>query len=119
IVDCHCHVIPAEMTTTAVPARWRPRLGRNEDGRQSVLLRGRVTRSIIGEFTDVDAMLGEAAAQGVDHLLLSPWIMLVPTDAEPAECREVCRVQNAALSALAAARLAEVTVLGAVPLADP
>jgi aminocarboxymuconate-semialdehyde decarboxylase len=118
IVDCHCHVIPAEMTTNAVPARWRPRLGRYEDG-QSATLRGRVIRSIIGEFTDVDAMLSEAAAQGVDHLLLSPWIMLVPTEAEPAECREVCRVQNAALSALAAARLAQVTVLGAVPLADP
>jgi len=119
IVDCHCHVIPAEMTTTAVPPRWRPRLGRTEEGRRSVTLAGRVIRSIIGEFTDVDTMLGEASAQGIHHLLLSPWIMLVPTDADAAECREVCLVQNAALSALAATRPAQVTVLGAVPLADP
>ena len=24
IVDCHCHVIPREMTTAAVPQRWEP-----------------------------------------------------------------------------------------------
>jgi aminocarboxymuconate-semialdehyde decarboxylase len=119
IIDCHCHVIPAEMTTAAVPERWRPRLGREEDGRQSVTLGDRVIRSIVGEFTDVDVMLGQAAEQGVDHLLLSPWIMLVPTEADPSEALEVCQVQNAALSALAAARPGRVSVLAAVPLQDP
>jgi len=119
IVDCHCHVIPAEMTTAAVPERWRPRLGRDEAGRQSVGLGDRVIRSIVGEFTDLDVMLGQAARQGVDHLLLSPWIMLVPADAGPAEARQVCEVQNAALSALAAARPAQVSVLGAVAVRVP
>ena len=119
IIDCHCHVIPAEMTTAAVPERWRPQLGRDEDGRQSVTLGGRMIRSIVGEFTDIDVMLGQAAEQGVDHLLLSPWIMLLPTGADPAEAREVCRLQNAALAALAAGRPDRVSVLAAVPLQAP
>jgi aminocarboxymuconate-semialdehyde decarboxylase len=118
IIDCHCHVIPAEMTTTAVPERWRPALSR-EDGRQTVALRGRVLRSIVGEFTDIDLMLAQAAGQGVDYLLLSPWIMLVPTEAEIGEASDVCHVQNEALSALAAARPGRVSVLGSVPLQEP
>ena len=119
IVDCHCHIVAAEMTTTAVPERWRPQLRRDEDGRTAVDLAGRVIRSIVGEFTDVGRMLSQAAAQGVDHLLLSPWIALVPVDAEIGLARHVCQVQNEALSALAAARPGQVSALGAVPLQDP
>lgn len=119
IVDCHCHIVPAEMTTAAVPERWRPALRRGEDGRVAVGLAGKVIRSIVGEFTDVAEMLSQAAAQGVSHLLLSPWIMLVPVDAELGLARHVCQVQNEALSALAAARPAEISALGAVPLQDP
>ena len=119
IVDCHCHIVAAEMTTTAVPERWRPTLRRDEDGRTAVGLAGRVIRSIVGEFTDIGEMLSQAAAQGVDHLVLSPWIVLVPVDAEIGEARHVCQVQNEALSALAAARPARISALGAVPLQDP
>lgn len=107
------------MTTAAVPERWRPVLRREEDGTLAVGLGGRVLRSIIGEFTDIDEMVSQAAGQGIDHLLLSPWIMLVPVDAEIGEATEVCRVQNEALSALAAARPAQVSALAAVPLQDP
>ena len=48
-------------------------------------------------------MLDEAASTGVGHLLLSPWINLVPVDAAPDEARLVCQVQNEALARLVAA----------------
>ncbi len=119
IVDCHCHVIPAEMATAAVPLRWRPELA-GDDGERTVIgFRGKVIRSVIGEFTDLELMLAQAAAQGVDHLLLSPWIMLVPVDAEIGQASHVCQVQNDALSGLAQSRPGQVSVLGAVPLQDP
>jgi aminocarboxymuconate-semialdehyde decarboxylase len=118
IVDSHCHIIVAEMTTPAVPERWRPALG-HSDGRPVAGFRGKVLRSIVGEFTDVDLMLAQAAAQGVDHLLLSPWIMLVPTEAELSEALTVCQVQNEALSRLAVGRPGQISALGAVPLQDP
>jgi aminocarboxymuconate-semialdehyde decarboxylase len=119
IVDCHCHVIPAEMATAAVPQPWRAELRSDDDGRPLVEFRGKAIRSIVGEFTDLDLMLAQAAEQGVDHLLLSPWIMLVPVDAEVGEASHVCQVLNEALSALAQQRPAQVSVLGAVPLQDP
>jgi len=119
IVDCHCHIVVAEMTTGAVPRRWRPSLRRGADGGTVVELDGRELRSVRGEFSDVCVMLEEAARQGVDHLLLSPWIMLVPVAAELGEALEVCAVQNHALSALAAARPGRLSALGAVPLQDP
>jgi len=106
------------MTTAAVPERWRP-APRREDGQRVVGFRGKVLRSIVGEFTDADLMLAEAAAQGIGHLLLSPWIMLVPVDAELGEASHVCQVQNEALSALAQSRPGKISVLGAVPLQDP
>ncbi len=115
IVDAHCHVIVGEMMTSAVPARWRPAIS-VEDGRQVVTFRGRELRSIVAEFTDTEVMASQAAAGGIDHLLLSPWIMLVPVEAGLAEATRVCRVQNEGLSLAAAG--GRVSALGAVPLQD-
>lgn len=107
------------MTTAAVPLRWRPERGSDENGRTLIGFRGKVIRSVIGEFTDLDLMLAQAFAQGVDHLVLSPWIMLVPVDAEIGEATGVCQMLNEALSGLAQSRPGQVSGLGAVPLQDP
>ena len=115
IIDAHCHVIVPEMLTSAVPAHWRPAIS-IEDGRPVVTFRGRELRSIVAEFTDTEVMASQAAAAGVDHLLLSPWIMLVPVQAGLAEAARVCRVQNEGLSRATAGGL--VSALGAVPLQD-
>jgi aminocarboxymuconate-semialdehyde decarboxylase len=118
IVDAHCHVIVAEMTAPAVPENWRPVVSRT-DGRYRLGFRGREISSVTGEFTDIDVMLGQAAASGVDHLLLSPWISLVPDGAAPDEARLICQVQNEALAAAVAARPGRLTAVGAVALQDP
>jgi aminocarboxymuconate-semialdehyde decarboxylase len=116
IVDTHCHIVVPEMLTGAVPADWRPALERDDAGRPVVRFRGRSLTSVVREFSDVDAMLAQAAGDGVDHLLLSPWIMLVPVDAELGEAVAVCRVQNEALSRACSG--GRVSALGAVPLQD-
>ncbi len=118
IIDAHCHVIVPEMTARSVPGAWRPVL-RTEDGHRIVGFRGRELTSAVGEFSDAGIMLGDAAATGVDHLLLSPWINLVPVDAGPAEARLVCRVQNEALARLVAAHPGRLSAVGAVPVQDP
>jgi aminocarboxymuconate-semialdehyde decarboxylase len=118
IIDTHCHVIVAEMTAGPVPEHWRPAVSR-ENGRYRLGFRGREINSVVAEFTDVAVMLGQAAEAGVDHLLLSPWINLVPVDAEPAEARLICQVQNDALAAAVAAHPGRVTAVGAVVLQDP
>ena len=106
------------MTARAVPENWRPAV-RRENGRYRLAFRGRDISSVVSEFTDVGAMLGAAAATGVDHLLLSPWISLVPTEAEPAEARAVCEVHNTALAAITTAHPRRVSAVGAVVLQDP
>ncbi|HUY52221.1 MAG TPA: amidohydrolase family protein [Streptosporangiaceae bacterium] len=118
IVDAHRHVIVPEMTARTVPEAWRPALA-VAGGRPVLGFRGRQINSVVGEFSDVDAMLAEAASTGVGHLLLSPWINLVPVDAPPAEARLVCQVQNEALARLVAARPGQLSAVGAVPLQDP
>jgi aminocarboxymuconate-semialdehyde decarboxylase len=119
IVDCHCHVIPAGMLTRAVPEEWRPVLSR-ENGRVAVSFQGRRLTSVTAEFTDVGIMLADAAATGVTHLLLSPWILMVPVSAGVADAVRICRVQNESLAKAAAPQPdGRVRALGAVPLQDP
>ena len=118
IVDSHCHVVVAEMTARSVPEAWRPAL-RTENGRRLVGFRGRELTSATGEFSDVAVMLGDAASTGVDHLLLSPWISLVPVDAGPAEAQLVCGIQNEALARLVAGHPGRLSAVGAVPVQDP
>jgi len=119
ILDSHCHVIPPGMLTQAVPADWRPVL-ELQDGRQVVSFQGRRLTSITGEFADVATMLAQAESAGVTHLLLSPWILLIPTAAELAEATAICRVVNESLAdAAAASPGGRILGLGAVPLQDP
>lgn len=106
------------MRTDAVPADWRPRLER-ADGKLAVSFQGRRLTSVTGEFADIAVMLEQAAAAGVSHLLLSPWILLVPVLADPAEAARLCRLQNESLAQSAADHTGHVYALGAVPLQDP
>jgi aminocarboxymuconate-semialdehyde decarboxylase len=118
IVDCHAHVIPAAMRTDAVPADWRPRL-EHANGQFAVSFQGQRLTSVTGEFCDVGVMLEQAAAAGVSHLVLSPWIALVPVLADPADAARICRALNESLAQSAADHAGRVYGLGAVPLQDP
>ncbi len=117
ILDCHCHIVPSGMLTDAVPEQWRPVL-RREDGRPVVSFQGRRLTSVTGEFSDVNVMLEQAARAGVSHLLLSPWILLVPVAADVADATRICRVQNESLALAAQESGGRVFGLGAVPLQD-
>lgn len=119
ILDCHRHIIPPAMLTDAVPDSWRPALSR-QDGRRLVSFRGRTLNSVTGEFADPDAMLAEAQAAGVTHLLVSPWVLLIPVQEDRDLGARICRAQNESLAEVAAASPDNrIYGLGAVPLQDP
>jgi aminocarboxymuconate-semialdehyde decarboxylase len=119
ITDVHAHIIVGAITRDADPGdAWRPAL-RRDGGAQVVEFAGRSIRSAVGEFVDPDRMLAEAAAAGIERLVLSPWVSLLPDDLDPAAARRHCRVQNDALAAVAAASGGRIAALGAVPLVDP
>lgn len=118
IVDVHAHVIVPEMTREAGDEPWRPAI-RWEDGVQVVEHRGKAIRSAVGEFVRIERILSEARASGVDRVVLSPWVALLPDAADLEEALRVCRIQNDALAALTQDHREEVRAFGAVPLNHP
>jgi aminocarboxymuconate-semialdehyde decarboxylase len=118
-IDVHCHVIVPEIIRAAGAGEpWRPAVSW-EDGAQVVEFRGKRIRSALREFVRIERILEQAAAEGVDHVVLSPWVNLLPYGLEVEEALDVCRLQNEALSAMAVAHPGRVTALGAVPLQAP
>jgi aminocarboxymuconate-semialdehyde decarboxylase len=119
IVDVHAHVIVPEITREAGCAEpWRPSV-RWEDGAQVVELDGREIRSAVREFVRIERVLEEESGSGIEHVVLSPWVNLLPYGLEAPEALEVCRIQNAALAGAAAANPGRISALAAVPLQDP
>ena len=117
--DAHAHVIVPEMLRAGGRGEtWRPRVDRQE-GMQVVELAGREIRSAVHEFVDLDAILADRAAHGIDGVLLCPWVPLLYYDVPAASGLERCRLQNDGLASLQARDPARVSVLGAVPLQDP
>ena len=119
MIDAHAHVIVAELLREAAPDEaWRPRVFW-EEGAQIVELDGRSIRSAVREFVDLDRILAEQDAVGIDRVVLCPWVPLLFYGADPDEGLRRCRIQNAGLAALRSTRPDRVSVLGAVPLQDP
>jgi aminocarboxymuconate-semialdehyde decarboxylase len=117
--DAHAHVIVPELLRDGAPGEtWRPRVDRRE-GRQVVELAGREIFSAVHEFVELDGILANRAAQGIDGVLLCPWVPLLFYDVPAAEGLERCRLQNGGLASLRARGPERVSVLGAVPLQEP
>src|SRR6266508_2957688 len=102
IVDVHAHVIVPEITREA---------GGDEPWRPSI-------RSATREFVRIERVLEEEASSGIDHVVLSPWVALLPYALDTDDGLRVCRLQNEALAAVAAAHPSRVSALAAVPLQD-
>jgi len=118
-VDVHCHAIVPEMLRGAAGDEpWRPSVTW-EDGAQVVAYRGKRIRSAVREFVRIDRMLEEAAGEGIDHVVVSPWVNLLPLGLAVDEALAVCGLQNEALSRAARAHPGRVSGLGAVPMQDP
>jgi aminocarboxymuconate-semialdehyde decarboxylase len=119
IVDVHAHVIVPEILRGAGgEEEWRPSV-RWENHAQVVELGGQSIRSAIREFVRIDRVLAEEKSSGVDHVVLSPWVALLPYALDLDEALRVCRLQNEALASIAAAHRGRVSALAAVPLQEP
>lgn len=119
IIDAHAHIVVAAAAAGRGRAgSWRPQVT-EVAGRSLIRHDGRELTSVVREFTDPGRMAAQAAAQGIGHLLLSPWVRLLPFEHPLAEARDICKVQNDALAALVAADPGRFSALGVLPLQDP
>jgi aminocarboxymuconate-semialdehyde decarboxylase len=89
IVDVHAHVIVPELRPHVTPPP-----------------------SAVGEFVDPAGILADAERAGIDHVVLSPWVMLL------AGGLERCRIQNDALAEMVLSE-PRLSAFGTVPLEDP
>ena len=113
VVDIHAHVIVEEVVRDGQVRVWR-------DGAQQVVeVGGREIRSGVREWIDLDRVLDDQDAAGTDRVVLSPLVVLLGYDVEPAEGLRRCRILNAGLERLVGARPDRVAALGSVPLQDP
>lgn len=119
VVDAHAHIAPADLFTGAHPIDASVGELREVGGRQRLFTHGRELTSVVHEFVDPERMAAEASAEGVDHLLLSPWVRLAPLGIGLDEARRRCEVQNAALSALVASDPGRFSAVGVVPIEYP
>jgi aminocarboxymuconate-semialdehyde decarboxylase len=111
-------VIVPELRDSAPRDAWRPRVDWR-DGAQVVELAGREIHSAVREFVELEGILANLGSQGIDGVLLCPWVPLLFYDVPAAEARERCRLQNHGLARLRAGHPDRISVLGAVPLQDP
>jgi aminocarboxymuconate-semialdehyde decarboxylase len=119
VVDVHAHVIVPEVTRDAAPDEaWRPRVWR-DGSHQAFEVDGREVRSAVREWTQLDRILADQDAAGTDVVVLSPLVLLLGYDAEPADAARRCRIQNTGLERLVRDGGGRVAALGAVPLQDP
>jgi aminocarboxymuconate-semialdehyde decarboxylase len=117
--DAHAHVIVPELLRDRAPREtWRPRVNWR-DGRQVIELAGREIFSAVHEFVELEGILANLKAQGIDGVLLCPWVPLLFYEVGAEECLERCRLQNHGLAALRARDPDRVSILGAVPLQHP
>jgi aminocarboxymuconate-semialdehyde decarboxylase len=119
VVDVHAHVVVGPMVDgpDAVP-RDLAHAG-VVGGRRRLIVRGKELASVVGELFDPVAMVKQAASTGVDRLVLSPWVQLLPAGMPALEARRRCEVHNEALAQMVASDPGHLSGLGAVPLEHP
>jgi aminocarboxymuconate-semialdehyde decarboxylase len=119
VVDVHAHIVVGAMVDgpDAVPRDFAH--ARVVGERRRLIVRGKELVSVVGEFFDPAAMAGQAASSGIDHLVLSPWVQLLPEGMPAAEARRRCEAQNEALARMVATDPGRLSALGAVPVEYP
>lgn len=119
VVDVHAHVVVGPMIEG--PDAVDPDFAsvRDVGGRKRLIVRGMELGSVVGEFFDPVSMIAEAGSAGVDRLVLSPWVQLLPDGLPASTARRRCEAQNRALAALVASDPQHLSALGAVPIDHP
>ena len=111
--DVHVHFVPPGLGGDG--RDWRPEVMAHSHGPSTVRLRGRVIDSVVDEFADLDVIVEASAARGVDRLVLSPWVSLIPAAAAADEAVAVCRAHNRAMADVIAGREGHVAAMAMVP----
>ncbi len=119
-IDIHAHVIPREVLREQQPAeKWRPRVFRDEQGRQQIELGGNIISAALHESVDIEQILAAQEAATVDAVALSPWPTLLNYEMPAADGQRACRLYNEGIARLARDHPSRIAGMGIVPMQDP
>ena len=113
-VDSHVHFAP--VVSSGESDRY-PRVVRS-GGESEVWFKGSRVDSIVKELAAVPTILEQELACGIDRVVLSPWVALIPNSSDVQAATRDCRHLNSAIAA-AVSRFTEARGLATVPMADP
>lgn len=116
VVDSHAHIVVDELLAGLTPGVAEVR---EVAGRRRLFTGGRELTSVVGEFFDPVQMCRDAHRAGIDHLLLSPWVQLLPVRLPAREARRRCELQCEALSRVVELDPVHLSAVGAVPIEHP
>jgi len=119
VVDAHAHIVVGDLLTGADALGPSIAEVRTVSGRRRLFVGGRELSSVVKEMMDAARMLVEARAEGIDHLVLSPWVQVLPGGLPLPEARRRCEVHNAALAQLVDQDPRHLSGLAAVPIDHP
>jgi aminocarboxymuconate-semialdehyde decarboxylase len=119
VVDVHAHVVVGALIEGPEAVEPSFATTRIVGERRRLIVRGSELASVVGEFFDPAEMVAEAVSAGVDHLVLSPWVQLLPEGFSADAARRRCETQNTALADIVASDPTRISALGAVPIEHP
>jgi aminocarboxymuconate-semialdehyde decarboxylase len=126
VIDLHAHYIPPQVLCdqrsssdgTKPDESWRPRVYRDDRGKQWVEHGGGTIGSALREFVDIQKILAEQDRAGVDIVALSPWSSLFNYDQTVEDCKRNCRLQNEAIANCVRDHPTRLAGLSCLPLQD-
>ena len=121
-IDIHTHVVPHDLPPYAGASgesSWPSMVESSQCHHRSVMIDGKVFRSVSHECWDVEQRLIQMDATGIRHQVLSPMPELLSYWMSPSDALALCRYVNDVTAEMVARAPERFSALGAVPLQDP
>lgn len=116
-IDSHIHFIPPSLLERETGSIAGPSIVFHQGHQRTVYQRGKPVDSVVREFSRLDVIQSQSEDLGIERLVLSPWVAMLPLDEEPSRAADVCRRQNAAM-AEAISGSKQLLGLAALPMQD-
>ncbi len=116
--DSHIHFVPPDLLSKEVGTKDGPSISYKDGHQHAVFQKGNLVNSVVKDFANLDVIKGQSASIGIDRLVLSPWVAMIPLDEDAKVAAEICRRHNYAMAKYVDDQ-SEVRGLATIPMQDP
>jgi aminocarboxymuconate-semialdehyde decarboxylase len=121
-IDIHTHIVPRDLPPYAgasSESSWPSMVESSQCSHRTMMIDGKVFRSVSHECWDVEQRLIQMDATGIRHQVLSPMPELLSYWMSPSNALSLCQYINDVTVEMVARAPERFSALGAVPLQDP